>query len=572
MPDISRLRMVKNQVESDEAIVATMHPLASQAGADVLRRGGNAVDAAVAAGFAIGVVEPFNSGLGGIAQMVIRDGSTGRAVVIDGTSILPRRVDPGRYPLAGSGTAGMYGWPAVEGDANNTGYLAPAVPGTPACLCEAHRRFGRLPLAEVIGPAIDAARAGYELDWHPALVFAAQQQRLSQFPGSRANYFRSDGTCYAPALFNNDGERLAQPDLADSLEAIARGGVDGFYRGEPARWIAAAMAEHGGWIDLDEFARYRVRVWDKPLRGSYRGHDTIQAPENTGAPTVLQALRLLEGFDVAQSGAGTATTFHLIAESLRLAFLDRFEYLADPSFVPVPFDALTSTEYARVRRAAIDPHRARLDATAGDPWPLSSARPGMVATGGGAGEGNTTHLVVCDRERTLVSLTSTLGAYFGSGVVAPGTGFALNNGLTWFDPRPNRANSIAPGKRILWAGTPTIVEREGRPFLATGAPGGRRILSAIVQVISNVVDFGIEPQDAVSVARVHCEGGETSIDRAAGETAIEGLRAMGHQIVVKDDGPGISNFARPLAIVVDPITGRLRAGVHAWNPATAIGL
>ncbi len=573
MAQRSRLTLTKSEVESDEAIVATMHPRASEVAAAVLRRGGNAVDAAVAAGFAIGVVEPFNSGLGGIAQLVVRDGKTGYTAAIDGTSTLPRSLDPAAYPLAGGGTAGMYGWPAVEGDANNTGYRAAAVPGTPGCLVEAHRRFGLLPLDEVMAGAIELAEGGFDLDWYPALIIAAQQQRLWAYPGTRAAYYRPDGSCHAPALFTAAADRFVQKDLAASLRRIAAQGHDGFYRGPTAHRLAEAMRENGGFLDEEEMAAYRVRVWEPGLIGSYRDCETIQAPQNTGAPTALQALRVLEGFDLAAEGWGTARAVHLLAETFRRVFQDRFAYLADPVFAPVPLAGLVCPRYAERRRADIDPERATPAVGPGDPWPFDV--PAGVALSGvrqGGGEGNTTHIVVADRDRTLVSLTSTLGGFFGSAVVVPGLGFPLNNGLTWFDPRPGTVNAIAPGKRILWAGTPTVLAREGRPFLAVGAPGARRIMSAVVQVVSNIVDHGMGPQAAVSSPRVHCEGPDTVIDSRFGEETIARLREMGHRLDVKVEDLGTSNFARPLAIVVDQATGRLRAGVHVYNPATAIGL
>jgi gamma-glutamyltranspeptidase/glutathione hydrolase len=574
VPSESRWLVEKSEVRSDQAIVATMHPRATRAGVEALERGGNAVDAAVAAGFAIGVVEPFNSGLGGIAQMVYRDGRTGRSWVIDGTSTLPRAVRPDTFALdEGGGTAGMYGWPAVVDDANNTGYRSPIVPGMPACLCEAQARFGRLSRAEVLGPAIRLAEEGFEVDWYVSLVLAGEQARLSAFEASRGAYYKPDGTVYAAARFGASGDVLRQPDLSRSLRLIADQGADALYRGEIARLIAADMAASGGLIDERDLADYAVRVWEPGLIGEYRGHTTIQAPENTGAPTVLEALNILEGFDLAALGHNSAEALHLIAEALRRAFGDRFAHMGDPAFGPVPLAGLTSKEYAARRRAEIDQTRATPGAAAGDPWADEPAgRPSATTVAGLAGEGNTTHITVVDQERNMVALTSTLGGYFGSGVVARGTGIALNSGATWFDPRPGRVNSLAPGKRVLWAGTPTLVLREGRPFFAVGAPGARKILSAVLQTILNVVDFGLGAQAAVSAPRVHCEGSQTLVDARLDAAAVEGLRRLGHDVVLKEETFGTSHFARPAAVLVDPATGTLRGGVNLFNPAHAIGL
>ncbi|HEY3109398.1 MAG TPA: gamma-glutamyltransferase, partial [Chloroflexota bacterium] len=371
MPSESGWLVEKSEVVSEQAIVATMHPHATRAGIEALERGGNAVDAAVAAGFAIGVVEPFNSGLGGIAQLVYRDGRSGRSSVIDGTSTLPRSVRPDSFRLAeGGGTAGMYGWPAVVDDANNTGYRSPIVPGMPACLCEAQARFGRLSRAEVLAPAIRLAEEGFEVDWYVSLVLAGEQARLGRFPASRGAYYKPDGTVYAAPRFGAGGDWLRQPELARSLRLIAEQGAEAVYRGEIARLIAADMAANGGLIDERDLADYAVRVWEPGLIGEYRGHTTIQAPENTGAPTVLEALNILEGFDLAALGHNSLAALHLIAEALRRAFGDRFAHLGDPAFAPIPLDGLTSKEYAARRRAEIDPARATPEAGAGDPWAL----------------------------------------------------------------------------------------------------------------------------------------------------------------------------------------------------------
>jgi gamma-glutamyltranspeptidase/glutathione hydrolase len=574
VPSESRWLVEKSEVVSEHAIVATMHPRATRAGIETLQRGGNAVDAAVAAGFAVGVVEPFNSGLGGIAQLVYRDGRTGRSCVVDGTSTLPRAVRPDTFALdAAGGTAGMYDWPAVVDDANNTGHRSPIVPGMPACLCEAQARFGRLSRADVLAPAIRLAEEGFEVDWYVSLVMAGEQPRLNRCPASRAAYYKPDGTVYAAPRFGAGGDVLRQPDLARSLRLIAEQGAAAVYRGEIARLLAEDMAANGGLIDERDLADYAVRIWEPGLIGDYRGYTTIQAPENTGAPTVLEALNLLEGFDLAALGHNSVEALHLVAEALRRAFGDRFAHLGDPAFAEIPLEGLLSKEYAARRRREIDPARATVDAAAGDPWSFEAPdRPRPAVPSGAAGEGNTTHITVVDHDRNMVSLTSTLGGYFGSAVVARGTGIALNSGATWFDPRPGRVNSLAPGKRVLWAGSPTLVLREGRPFFAVGAPGARKILSAVLQTILNVVDFGLGAQAAVSAPRLHCEGRRTEVDSRLAPDTIEGLRRLGHDVVVKEETFGTSHFARPAAVLIDPTTGHLRGGVNLFNPAMAMGL
>jgi len=573
--DRSRWVISKTEVRSRRGVVAAMCPEAAEAGAAMLTRGGNAVDAAVAAAFAIGVVEPFNSGLGGIGQLVYYQAGTGHTYVVDGIPTLPKGMRPEMFRLLDTGErTGVYDWPAVSGDANNTGYLASAVPGLPACLCAALERFGRLNREEVLAPAIRLAAEGFELDWYVALTLAGAQRRLQQLAESRRVFYRPDWTCYRATMMAMTADHFAQPDLARSLRLVAAEGADAFYHGEIARHIAADMAAHGGLVTEQELAEYRPRIWEPGLLATYRGCQLVQAPQHTGAPTAVEALNILEGFELAALGHNRTETLHLVVEALRRAFVDRLQYLGDADQDPVPHDALVSKAYAAERRSDILADRATPAAAPGQPWRFSSLRPGAAARAPGvrAGEGQTTHITVVDRELNMVALTATLGDHFGSGVVIPGTGIVMNNGAMWFDPRPGSVNSVGPGKRVLWAGTPTLVLRDGRPFMALGAPGGRRIISAVVQVIANVIDFGMGMQAAVAAPRVHCEGAGTEVDALVGADAVEGLRRLGHDVVVREESLSTSYFARPNGVLVDPATGELRGGVNQYKPALAIGL
>ncbi len=565
----------KTEVVSDEGIVCAHHLAAAEAGAAMLARGGNAVDAAVAAGFAIGVVEPHNSGVGGIAQLLYRDAASGRVTVFDGTSVLPRAIRPELFPLAaGAGTSGMYGWPAVEGDRNNTGWLAPVVPGMPACLLEAHRRLGKLARSAVLEPAIRLADDGFSVDWNLALAILTSAERLAPFPAARALFLRPSGMPLVPDSFSTTADRLRQPDLARTLARLAEEGAASFYRGETARQLAAQMAENGGLIALPDLADYRVRVFAGGVTVTYRDVAVTVAPETGGGLTVAQALKLLEGFDLASAGPGSVRALHLLLEAQRRAFLDRFRYLGDPAFADVPLAGLLSDGYAATRRREIDPCRATPEATPGNPWAFQDDRraapEGEVVAPPDVSQ--TTHLTVVDRERNVVALTSTLGAVFGCGVVVPGTGILLNSGTTWFDPRPGTHNSIAPGRRILWAGAPTIVSRGGKPFAAVGAPGGRKVISAVLQTIVNLVDFGLGIQEAVSAPRGHCEGPTATIDSRFDPSVITGLRELGHLLTPQTETFATSYFGRPNGIVIDPTTGRLHGGVNQFKPYYAVGL
>lgn len=563
----------KTEVSSDEGVVATMYPQATEAGIEMLRRGGNAVDAAVAAGLAVGVVEPFNSGLGGIAVLVYHEAATGKTHVIDGTGTLPAAIRPDQFHVPDTAAAaGIYGWPEVPDDANNTGYLTPAVPGMPACLLGAHEQFGRLARADLFEPAIHHAEAGYPVDWYIALGMAVNQHRLFKFPESRRVFYRPDGNIYRAPMLGVDGDDFRQPDLARSLRLLAAGGADVFYRGEIAERIAADMEANGGLLSYDDLANYRTRQSEGGIRIDYRGHEVVGGLENTGTPTVMQALRLLEGFDLAGAGAGSVEELHLIAEAQRLAFADRFAHLGDAESVALPVAGILSRAFADERRALLRPDRANPGAVAGDPWPHDGGTPPAPRPTGQAGEGMTTHLTVIDRDRNMVSLLSTLGLHFGSGVVAKGTGIVLNNGTMWFDPVPGRVNSVGPGKRIMTAGAPIVVLRDGKPMLAVGAPGGRRVISSVLHAIVNVIDHGMGPQDAVTTPRVHSEGPVTVADSRLGPDRLEALAGLGHTLQVHEETFSSSYFGRPNAVMVDPRDGRLRGGVNQFKPALAIGL
>ncbi len=580
MPMTSQWIVRKTEVASQEGVVATMARQATEAGVEMLRRGGNAIDAAVAAGFAVGVVEPFNSGLGGIAVMVVHEAATGRTTVFDGTGTLPAATRANQFELDDlHAEAGLYGWPGIKDDANNTGWRTPAVPGTPACLLQAHERFGRLPRADVLAPAIHHAEKGFPIDWYIALGMAVNQHRLHRYPESRRVMYRPDGTVWRAPMLGVEGDTFRQPDLAWSLRQIAADGADAFYRGRIAEKIAADMAAHGGLLSADDLAGYRLRVSEGGLRGHYRGCDVVGGLENTGFPTVMQALSMLERFDLRAMGAGSLDELHCIAEAQRLAFLDRFAHLGDADSVPLPLRGLMSPGYAQERAAAIRPDRADLQATAGDPWRFEPGHPTAVcgpaqdpASAARAGEGQTTHLTVIDRDRNMVSLLSTLGQHFGSAVVARDTGIVLNNGTMWFDPIPGRVNSLAPGRRVMTAGAPVIVLRDGQPLLAVGAPGGRRVISAVLHSIVNMVDHGMGPQEAVNTPRVHCEGRTTVADVRLGDEVLAGLRHRGHAVEEREETFSTSYFGRPNAVMVQPGSGRLLGGVNQYKPTWAVGL
>lgn len=552
----SEWRIAKREAVARRGMVATDHPLATEAGVAMLRAGGNAVDAAVAAAFVMGVVEPFSSGVGGVAAAVIARADGRDAIVVDGGSVAPAAARPDMYELLPQGEAGMYSWPATRGNEHNFGYRSIGVPGAVACLCHALERYGRLDRRRVMAPAIRLAEEGFAVDWYTALAIAGYADRLWPHPEAKRTFFKRDGLPLRPALGLEPADRLVQPDLARTLRLVAEHGADDFYRGEIADAIARDSASHGGLLSGEDLTTYRVRELS-PLRATYRGHELLTLPDTGGGVTVVEALNIVEGYELAALGRGRAQWLHLLAEASRRAFLDRLTYLGDPALAAAPFDRLASKEHAAALRARIDPRRADPDAA---PLELAASTPAE----------HTTHICAVDTERTMVSLTATLGQAFGSGVMPRGTGVVLSDVMTWFDPRPGRASSIAPGKRILWAVAPTLVFREGRAFLAVGAPGARRLITAILQSVVNVVDHGMGPQDAVNEPRVHCEGRETLLDARVPERIRRALAAMGHRVVVREETFASSYFGRPNAILVGD-DGRLRGGVNRLKPSLAAG-
>jgi gamma-glutamyltranspeptidase/glutathione hydrolase len=436
-----------------------------------------------------------------------------------------------------------------------------------------HYGSGRLGRADVMAPAIRLAEEGFAIEPYTAQTIAFATRRLRAFSETMRTFFLEDGVPLAPATSTREADRLVQPDLARTLRALAAAGPAALYAGDVGERMVADLRTHGGCITLDDLAAYRVRE-SPPLRTDYRGYRLLGLSSTSGSMTAFEALNVLSNFELASLGGDSAAGLHVVAEALRRAFTDRFTYLADTEYASVPVEGLLSPEYARGLADTITLERADPRVMAGDPWRFQPAgahgarSSGLSAVGG---DGCTTHLNVVDGERNMVSCTSTLGELFGSGVVVADTGITLNNGMTWFDPEPGHVNSIAAGKRTLWAPTPTLVLQDGRPRMAVGAPGGRRIISAVVQGLVNMLDFRLGVQAAVSRPRIHCEGRLTEVDGRFDARVVETLREMGHDVKLQHEHESSFRFARPSGIRLDPTTNRLHAGVHQFTPAWAFG-
>lgn len=568
----------KTEVVAENGVVTSMHPLASAAGLEILQQGGNATDAAIATAFASGVVEPFMSGLGGAAYGMVYDAASHKTTTFDGAVVVPRAGREDMFDLlpAGAKGSGAYGWRGTKGDAAETGYRSAIVPGAVATYAKMLEMFGTMSLAQVLAPAIRMAAEGFFMDWYVFANSAAALQRLQQFPHIMSVFYKSNGTPFQTANHDDIGnaDRLVQADLARTMERIAEEGPDVFYSGEIGQAIARHVAENGGIITEADMADYRVRVRE-PLAVDYRGYRIEMISENSGGPTVAQMFNILEGFDLAGFGHNTAQALHVIAEAMRLSFADRFAHLGDLAFDPIPLAGLQSKAYAAARRAAIDLQRGPVAGPVGDPWPFQpGGKPSGAGlrTGGDYADQHTTHLSVIDRERNMVSLTASLGQRFGSGVLVPGTGVVLNNGMMWFDPEPGKINSIAPGKIALHAGTPALVFDDREPLLTVGVPGGRMVLTSALQVMLNVLDYGLGMQAAISAPRIHAEVGPLWIEPRFPEEVIAGLRHIREDVALRAETFLISSYyGRPNGVLINRETGLLHGGVEPYKLSTAMG-
>jgi gamma-glutamyltranspeptidase/glutathione hydrolase len=418
--------------------------------------------------------------------------------------------------------------------ANMAGYRSVATPGALAGWAEAVRRFGRLPLAQTIEPAIRYAAAGFEASGYLVQSIKNAAADLTRFPAS-AEVFLPGG------IIPSIGDRIVRSDYARTLQQIADEGPETMYTGPLARVIADDMRANGGLITLEDLAAYRV-VERAPVRGTYRGYEIIStAPPSSGGTHIVQLLNLLEAFPVGKGDLafGTPGYVHLLAEGLKIAFADRRRYMADPDRVDVPVEQLISREYAERRRAGLDLTRAQ-DQTHGEFEGVA----GLVGAGLGSHDGvNTTHCTVIDDEGTIVAATQTLQSGFGSRVTTPGTGMLLDNHMCLMDPTPGGVNSIEPGKRILSSMSPTIILKDGKPFMALGTPGGKRIFGAVAQGILNVIDHGMSLQEAFEAPRVWTEG--AGLELEDGFTNLADLRAsltgLGHDVRIVEKVAGGMN-------------------------------
>ncbi len=547
-------------VHAKHAVVVSVHEEASKVGAEILQKGGNAVDAAVATGFALAVVHPAAGNIGGGGFMLVRF-ADGKIHFLDYREKAPKAASRDMY-LDAQGN--------VIPDASTVGYKAISVPGSVAGMVYAQKHWGKLPLKAVMGPAIRLAREGVVLTFEEAQ--SLHNKELAQFPDSK-RIFQREGDFYEP------GELLKQPELARTLARIAAN-PDDFYKGAMARELAADVKSGGGFMTEQDLAEYEVKE-RTPVRGTYRGYEIISAPPpSSGGITMLEALNILEGYDLASLGSRSADSIHLTAEAFRRAFFDRAEFLGDPDFNQLPVPQLLDKKYAAAWRALLDPAHASISKELRRPAGFGELdRQATLHTAYvGRESENTTHYSVVDADGNAVAVTTTLNDSFGSRVTSGKLGFLLNDEMDDFTSKPGvpnaygliqgEANSIAPGKRPLSAMAPTIVLKDGKLFLVLGSPGGPRIITTVANILMGVVDYGLDIQQAVNAPRFHhqWEPDQIFIERTGlSPDTIKLLQTRGHKLETQgywSDGE---------CIAVDPRTGERLGASDGRGGGKAVG-
>ncbi|MBP2281031.1 gamma-glutamyltranspeptidase/glutathione hydrolase [Psychrobacter sp. PL19] len=506
---------IQHPLWARNGMVATQEAIASDVGLQILKQGGNAVDASVAVGFALAVTLPRAGNIGGGGFMMIYDADKDKTVALDYREKAPSSASRDMY-LDKEGNA--------VSDLSRYHGLAIGVPGTVAGLLKALEDHGTMSRGQVMAPAISLAENGIEVTAGLTESLEALSERMQKWPSTKKIFFKSDGSAYQP------GERLKQPELAQSLKLIAAQGKDGFYKGETARKIVKAVNEAGGSMSLQDLANYQA-IARAPVKGTYRGYEIVSMPPpSSGGIHIVQILNILEGYPLNKYGQNSAQTIHLMAEAMQLAYADRAEYLGDADFVDVPVNGLTARPYADKLRALIDPNKATPAATvkANNPLPYESDQ--------------TTHFSIVDKDGNAVANTYTLNFSYGTGMVAEGTGILLNNEMDDFSAKPGvpngygllggEANAVEADKRPLSSMSPTLVFKDSKPYIVTGSPGGSRIITTVTQVISNVIDHDMNIAEATHAPRIHDQWlpDEIRIEKALNVDTIKKLESMGHTV------------------------------------------
>ena len=538
-PQATRDAIAKN------GVVAAAHPLAAQAGLEVLKKGGNAIDAAIATSFMLNVVEPANSGMGGGGFAMVYIAKEKKAYVVDYREVAPAKATPDVYKVDEKGK--------IINRASTVGYQAVAVPGQLRGMEMLLQKFGTMKWAELIEPAIQQAEKGIAV---PSVLNRALTEDMDNVMNSPSkDWFLK--VYYPNGLPAQIGDQVKNPELPDSLRKVAKGGADVFYKGEIADAIVREFAKPGadGWLTKEDLANYKATLRE-PVTGDYRGYQFVALPPpSSGGIIMLEMLNILSGFDVAKMGPGSANFLQAAIETQKLAFADRAEYMADPAFRMIPIKGLASKKFAEERRSLIDLQNARNDITAGLPGKYES--------------GNTTSFSAVDKEGNMITITQTINDFLGAVVVPEGTGILMNDEMDDFTPNPNSVNCPEPGKKPLSSMSPTIVLKDGKPFMTLGSPGATRILTAVTNVVMNVVDFKMDIQSAITAPRFHnTNRPSTYMEPRFSQEVLADLESRGQKFEMK--GPMDLYFGGVHGIMILP-DGRIHGGADPRRDGIAVG-
>ena len=521
----------RSEVIAPHAMVAASQPLAAQVGIDILKAGGNAIDAAVAVNAVLGLVEPHMNGVGGDLFALVWDAKTERLYGLNATGRAPHKINREVFTRQGLNR--------VPGDGPLTWTVPGAVDGWDQLLT----RFGTMSFADVLQPAIDYARDGFPVSEVIQMQWAGSAEMLAKWPDSARTYLLNGRP---PGV----GEVFRNPGLAATYEAIARGGRDAFYRGSIARTIVGFSEANGGYFTMRDFEDH-TSTWVQPVSTSYRGYDVWEIPPNSSGILALMLLNIMEGFDIAAMGHNSAEALHVITEAKKLVFADRDRYVADPDANRLPVDELISKRYADARRALIDPSRARQEVTAGNPYDASE----------------TVYLTVVDEQRNAVSFIESIYGSFGSKAVPADLGFALQNRGTGFSLEEGHLNTLEPHKRSLHTNMPGFVTKDGKPLIAFGVMGGAMQPQGHAQVLSNMIDFGMNLQEAGDAARVQHVGNSLAVEPGVSAEVVAELERLGHQ-VFRAGGALMGGYQ---AIMIHPETEMLHGGSDPRKDGQVIG-
>lgn len=565
---IQRSRWVhdKTEVHALAGMVVARHPLSTEAGLDILMKGGNAVDAAIAASLVGSVVQPMANTIGGGGLLLIAHPTRGRKA-INYLYEAPKGAHAEMFPLGNGAAPGLFGWTGIKDQLNEIGGLAAGIPGSIAGLYSASKDYGRLPWKSVVEPALSCAANGFGMDWYGALMLSVHADQMKAYPNTAKQYLRDGVYTYRPDVIGQ-ADVHRQPALAETLNRIAKEGPSAFYEGAVADSIARAAQEAGGVLSSEDLAGYAPRTYD-PCVLSYRNHTIEHVPY--ACPTLPLFLNILECFDISSLSSNSAARYHIVAEALKCSWHYRDAFNGDTDLMRGPWGELKDKAFAKAVASSISLKRASAAKPGVDPFDFGAKNAGTTNGAGvpGRHEG-TVHISAADSEGCMVALTETVVGNFGCLVTAD-CGVLLNNGMIAFSPVPGQLNSVAPGKRPSTNMCPVIVSNaQGKPIATLGASGGRKIIPAVGQILNLLLDHDLKMQAAISHPRLDLEGDRVIVDSRVDENIQSQLRDLGHALEVRTEDLSTFEFGNPCGILLEQ-DGHLTAGVNPFQMTSAAG-